>query len=97
MSKLRKSARGKPCCLQLHPFCNGNPETVVLCHLPSLSKGIALKPPDWMAVYGCSSCHDLIDGRVRHDLPKEEIMRSMLRALERTWRLMIDEGLITVR
>ena len=50
-----------------------------------------------MGVYGCSSCHDVIDGRAKHDLPREEIMRSMLRALERTWRIMIDEGLITVR
>lgn len=97
MSTLRKSARNKPCCLQIHPFCNGNPETVVLCHLPSTSKGISFKSPDWMGVYGCSSCHDVIDGRAKHDLPKEEIMRSMLRALERTWRIMIDEGLITVR
>jgi len=47
-------------------------------------------------VYGCSDCHDVIDGRRQTDLPKEEILKCQLRALERTWEQMITDGLITM-
>jgi hypothetical protein len=72
MSKLRRSARGKMCTLQIHPHCNSNPDTVVLCHIGSVSKGIALKSHDHFGVYGCSDCHDVIDGRKKQDSPKRK-------------------------
>ncbi len=62
-NKLRKSAKGQQCTIQIPDICNNNPETVVLCHLPSENHGIAYKSDDFWAVYGCSSCHDVIDGR----------------------------------
>jgi hypothetical protein len=96
MSKLRRSARGKMCTLQIHPYCNSNPETVVLCHIGSVSKGVALKSHDHFGVYGCSDCHDVIDGRKKTGLLKEEILRCQMRALERTWSIMISEGLIKI-
>lgn len=34
---LRDSARGQCCTLQIPGICNSNPETTVLCHLPSLT------------------------------------------------------------
>ncbi len=45
--------------------CNRNPETVVLCHSNALAdgKGMGLKAPDTEAAFGCSSCHDVLDGR----------------------------------
>ena len=92
--KLRDSARGEDCTLQIHPYCNGNPETVVLCHLPSGS-GMGQKSPDWFAVYGCSSCHDIIDGRAQADAHiKMAIHQIMMDALFRTWQRMIEKGLI---
>lgn len=96
MSKLRESARGEECTLQIHPYCNGNPETVVLCHLPSERKGMALKSPDHWGAYGCSACHDVIDGRRKTDLPADELLRCMMRGLYRTWERMILKGLIRV-
>jgi hypothetical protein len=95
MSKLRRSARGKMCALQIYPHCNNNKDTVVLCHLSSSFSGISMKSKDFFAVYGCSSCHDVIDGRVKTQLSKEEILRCQLRALERTWNQMIEDGLIS--
>ena len=94
--KLRDSARGEDCTLQIHPYCNGNPETTVLCHLPSGS-GMGQKSPDWFAAYGCSNCHDIIDGR-------RDIVSSVLYDIEgikndalfRTWNRMIDKGLIKI-
>ncbi len=95
--KLRDSARGEDCTLQIHPYCSGNPETVVLCHLPS-GAGMGQKSPDWFAVYGCSDCHDIIDGRnlIAADSVKYEIEAIMRMALFRTWERMIDKGLINV-
>jgi len=94
--KLRDSARGEDCTLQIHPYCNGNPETTVLCHLPSGS-GMGQKSPDWFAVYGCSSCHDIIDGRKN---TKAMFLNTIEfcehRALFRTWNRMLEKGLIKI-
>lgn len=96
MSKIRKSAKGKMCTLQIHPYCNNNNETVVLCHLGSSRKGVGLKSEDYFAVYGCSSCHAVIDGQKKTDLPKEEILKCQLRGLDRTWKQLIEQGLIKI-
>lgn len=97
--KLRDSARGEECTLAIHPYCNGDPTTVVLCHLPSGS-GTGQKSPDWFAVYGCSSCHDIIDGRFPNSMLyktiKEDIPEFNQLALFRTWSRMIEKGLIKI-
>ena len=93
-SKIRQSARMRDCQLQIYPYCNQNPETTVLCHLPSEDKGWSLKSPDWWAAYGCSTCHDIIDGRMKTDLSKEEIHRCMMRGLYRTQKIMFEEGIL---
>ena len=93
--KLRDSARGEDCTLQIHPYCNGNPDTVVLCHLPSGS-GMGQKSPDWFAVYGCSSCHDIIDGRLANNFSNGTVTVLEQNALFRTWQRMIEKGLIKI-
>lgn len=100
MSKITNSARGEECTLQIHPYCNGNPESVVLCHLTSPSKGIALKSPDHWAVYGCMACHDVIDSRnpqAVRELGWREIEKCIYRALFRTWDRLMAKGLIEVK
>lgn len=92
MTKLRKSARGKDCTLRLDG-CNFNPETTVLCHLPSASRGIGLKSPDWWAVYACAACHDRIDGRSNGQCEPQDV----LRALHETQTQMIAAGLIVIK
>ena len=62
-SKIRQSAKGETCTFNLPCVCNHNPETVVLCHAPHPDKGMGIKGPDTWAAYGCSSCHDEMDGR----------------------------------
>lgn len=84
--------------MQIHPYCNGDRRTTVLCHIPSHS-GIGAKSPDMHAVYGCSTCHDIIDHRFPQavkNLSREEILLCMLRALNRTHQRMIEKGLIRV-
>jgi hypothetical protein len=95
--KLRDSARGEDCTLQIFPYCNQNPETVVLCHISiSNNSGMGIKPPDWFGVYGCSDCHDIIDGRKLVGVGMDEKQSLSLTALYRTWERMIEKGLIKI-
>ena len=99
-SPMRKAARGEVCTLQLHPYCNGDPATTVLCHLPSPYHGMALKSPDWWAVFGCSACHDVIDGRnpaAVRALGRREMDLCLMRALFRTQQRFIELGYLTVK
>lgn len=95
--KLRDSAMGEACTLEAPGVCNGYPETTVLCHLPDESHGMSRKSDDFCAAYACSNCHDLIDGR--HYLQakaKMNIEWYLRRAMVRTWRRMIEKGLIKI-
>ncbi len=93
--KLTDSARGEECTIQLHPYCNQNPETTVFCHAPSEGKGVGIKSPDWWGAYGCSSCHDIVDMRKRVDvISSQEIKDAHIRGVYRTLKIMIEKGLI---
>jgi len=96
MSKLRESAKGQACTLNIVGVCNYNEETTVLAHLPSEFKGMGNKSPDYCAAFCCSNCHDAIDGRT-HDgelfADKEFYMR---RAMVRTWKIWIEDGLVKI-
>ena len=73
MTRLRKLARGQECQIRIPGICNWEASTTVLCHLTG--GGMGAKRNDFTAAaWGCSSCHDAIDGRggvsalLRHDL-----------------------------
>lgn len=61
----RRAARGRDCTLMLLGVCNRDPATTVLCHSNRLAdgKGMGLKAPNSAACFGCSDCHDVLDGR----------------------------------
>lgn len=61
----RKWARGRECQVRIPGVCNFDPETSVLAHLRIAGiTGIGQKAPDYLGAICCSSCHDVIDGRV---------------------------------
>src|SRR5450830_438699 len=62
---IRRAARNQGCTLGLAGICNFDPATTVLCHSNFLAdgKGMGLKAPDIAAAFGCSACHDVLDGR----------------------------------
>ena len=65
--KIRASARGEDCQIRIPGVCNFDPETTVLCHLPDGTGGkMGGKSNDLCSVYGCSDCHDEIDGRTNN-------------------------------
>lgn len=80
MTDLRKLAAGKDCLLRLPEVCNGNRETVVLCHIKRGWCG-SIKPPDIVAVWGCHACHDVIDRRAGNPWTEDELDSMILRAL----------------
>ena len=96
-SKIRRSAQGQECTIRIPGVCNGNPETVVLCHLPG--GGIGGKVSDIHGAYGCSACHSWIDGGWAHDkncLAQWEPELYHLEAVIRTQEILLREGLIKV-
>lgn len=92
---LRNSARGQRCTLRLSGICCDTPshETTVLCHLPVGMKGIGIKSPDYMAVFGCHTCHNAIDGRSRGEYSEKDL----LRAYAETMGIWVKLGLVTIK
>lgn len=95
-TKLTRAARGKECQVQIFPYCNGDPDTTVFAHAPSDRKGMSIKSPNWWGSYCCSSCHDVLDGRKKVDIPRHEIDRCFMRGIYRTMEDRINEGLIEI-
>ena len=92
-TKIRNSARGEDCSLRLGR-CS-SPETVILAHIGK-HRGMGMKCADYFAVYSCSACHDIIDGRVPSVFSMVEIEREKLRALEETQAKLFEKVLLNV-
>jgi len=92
---LRKLAKGQECQLRLFDddgiaICNFDSTTTVLCHIRRGGVGgAANKPNDLVAVWGCSNCHDVIDGRVKRSI--DALDRDILHGLCRTLHLVGKE------
>ena len=94
-SVLRQSAKGQDCNIQIPTACNRNPETTVLCHLGGA--GVGLKMPDILAAFGCSSCHDLVDGRTKTILHSNlQIKLMFFMGIIRTIQYWWDAGYIQI-
>ena len=91
MSKIRKAARGRACQIRI-PGHYCDPDTVVLCHLDGA--GMGRKSHDIHGAFGCAICHDIVDGRVKTDIPRDTINRWFLEAVIRTQILLLKDGLI---
>jgi hypothetical protein len=96
MKDLRTFARGKPCMVRLAGICNFNPETTVLAHIRRANvAGMGQKPSNLCALFACSACHDVIDGRADYRLllPLSDLTRLELEA----WviRLSLDSDVLS--
>lgn len=95
--KIRDSARGEDCTLRLPDCCNHNPETTVWCHGNGheYGKGMGLKADDRNGCYGCSACHDVLDGRAKHPyLDAADIEAEFKRAMEESQAKLKHKGLM---
>ena len=93
-TKITKSARGENCQIRIPGVCNHSPDTVVFCHVGG--GGMAIKSIDAHGAYGCSSCHDYVDGRVKTEYDKNIIKLWFLEAVLRTQIILIEKGLIKI-
>ena len=98
MSAIRKSARGEQCQIRIPGVCNGNPETVVLCHAngSAAGKGIGQKSHDLISAYGCSACHDVYDRREKQWRDRFEVELAFWHGHARTLCILIEKGLVKV-
>ena len=100
MTPARSNAKGQPCTLNL-PGCYPGPdnEQVQLCHLRMFNGGgTGLKPHDSEGVFGCTSCHDLIDGRTpAHDQIRPLFWEHIAWAIIKTLRIQREAGVLTYR
>ena len=92
MSKITKSAKGEECLIRIPTVCNGNPETTVFCHLGG--GGMGAKSSDIHGSYGCSSCHDAVDGRSKNGLNEFVLKTWFYEGMVRTQLKLIEKGLI---
>ena len=91
---LRAAARGEPCMVR-SPVCNYNPLTTVLAHYRQIGiSGMSMKSPDLIGAWACSACHDLIDGRTRTELDKNDLRLMHLQGVVRTQAELIRRGRI---
>lgn len=95
--KLRDSARGQECAFGILGVCNGNPETTVLCHLPSNTGGMGLKSSDECAAFGCYNCHQVIDGHVQSEEFSERAYFYYYKALTATLNHWVEEKIFNVK
>ena len=95
MTNLRKLAKGRDCMLRLPGICNSNPETTVLAHIRRGFHGMGIKPVDFCAVWACSDCHDVYDGRVQVEgWSRQELDANALRALCQQLAKYVEMGVL---
>lgn len=95
MNSLTKHARGEDCTIRLPQVCNHNPETVVACHIPGVRFGHGVAIKTGFFAFGCSSCHDVTDGRAKAaHLTREEIRIAHLEGVLETQMKLKAKGLL---
>ncbi|HBN16159.1 MAG: hypothetical protein CMQ46_05655 [Gammaproteobacteria bacterium] len=94
--KITDAARGQQCLINIAGVCNYDPETAVFCHFPDESHGTSLKSDDISGGFGCSDCHDVVDGRVKSDEWRAHKLFYMRRAQTRTIRALFEMGVIQI-
>ena len=66
LTPIQASAKGESCTFNLLN-CNYDHETTVLCH-DTRTAFDGKRRSDARAAYGCSNCHDVMDGRTPNDM-----------------------------
>lgn len=93
--RLLDAIRELPCQLQIPGVCEGGVASQP-CHsnFQKHGKGKSMKAHDCYVAAGCAACHRELDQGYK--LEREERVELFQRAMERTWLLLWQRGLIEV-
>lgn len=93
---IKDAARGEDCQLRVPGICNNNTETVVACHSnwQEDGKGTGHKAEDIFVAFGCLRCHIWLDEGRASDDEKRDIFH---RGMKRTWKRLIEKGVIAIK
>jgi hypothetical protein len=95
--KIMKSAREERCTIRL-PGCNGGFETTVFAHVDKIRFGKGTGHKSMFGAYGCSSCHDIVDGRKKvKGMSKPEIHLFHVEGVLETWMRLVEKGLVILK
>jgi len=95
--KIRDSARNEECQVRIPGICNFNDETTVAAHIGS-GAGMGRKVSDLEIAYCCSSCHDVLDGRVRDKHHSyDDLLIMGYQGAARTREILASKQLINVK
>lgn len=93
-NKLRNSARGQKCTMEVVGVCNYSPDTSVLAHINTDGSAMGAKTDDFSACIACSDCHAWLDQN--HGTEEDRLFYTR-RAMVRTWRNWFEWGLVCTR
>lgn len=95
--RLLDSARDQPCTMEVPRVCNRDPSTTVSAHIHDETFGFAIKADDCSSVHACAACHTWLDqGQYLGKMSIEQVLRIVIRALQRTLRNRIERGFIVI-
>lgn len=85
---IRHAANGEACTV-----CGNNDGTTVFCHLNEswAGKGMGQKADDIAGFFGCQKCH------TKYDVWQTILDIEIMRAMYRTWRRLIEKGIIVIK
>ena len=96
MSKITESARGRSCTVRLIGVCNYNPETTVFAHISGIRFGHGTGKKTALGAFCCSSCHDVLDGRVKRSegMCADDVKLAHYEGVMETLSILNEEGLV---
>ena len=95
--RLRESARGAKCTLQIPDCCNHDSTTVVLAHVAVEGGTMGGRGSDIGACFACHECHSEIDGRRSpRTLDAFQLVVFTRRAMVRTVEAWVEMGILEV-
>lgn len=98
-SKIRQSARGEDCTINLEGVCNYNPETVVWAHSNRACDGKAMgrKADDERGAYACHCCHAVYDRQMKRPthLSLDDVEDAFTLAMEKSLAILKRKNLVS--
>lgn len=99
-TKIRQSARGEDCTINLEGVCNYDPQTTVWAHSNRFAdgKGMGRKADDANGAYACHSCHAVYDRQMKRPdhLSLDDVEEAFTLAMEKSRAILIRKGLVSL-